>query len=75
MCLAGSGVFAIKPIRKGTLLLEYKGEMLEEDPLLKNIDDTYVYEFKFNGQHKWWVFIKNMYVNFAANTGIIFAGH
>jgi len=53
MCLAGLGVFAIKPIRKGTFLLEYKGEMLEEDPLLKNIDDTYVYEFKFNGQHKW----------------------
>ncbi|XP_061168458.1 uncharacterized protein LOC133177440 [Saccostrea echinata] len=47
----GNGVFARKKFSKGEPLLEYKGK-LREGPFLEDEDDTYFFEFNFNGKLK-----------------------
>jgi len=49
LCI-GFGVFAGKDLASGLLLLEYQVDLIDVDPLLSGIADTYVNEFKYRGK-------------------------
>ena len=52
-CFIGFGVFALKNLECGSLLLEYEGDRYNSDPLLSV--ETYVYEFRHKGKRIWYV--------------------
>ncbi len=61
----GRGVFALRYIRKGTRILEYTGERIDNDEADRRYDDTKM------GRHHTFLFTldKNTVIDGAANTG------
>ena len=47
----GNGVFARTPIKKGELILEYRGQLFASDT--ESIDTTYVYYFHRQKKEYW----------------------
>jgi len=47
---SGMGVFALRDIMKGDFILQYKGNILFDEP---NTPDTYVFEFTYKGKRAW----------------------
>jgi len=51
MLFSGFGVFATEVLLKGQCILEYKGKQTTSEPV--DVDDTYIYEFIYNGRKTW----------------------